>query len=249
MRAVPNSARCRQCGYRLRGLSANVCPECGTAFDPSDPDSYDDPERRLEWLRRERRQALRMFIAPPGIVTYVVLAWLWAWQFRPTFSLAAWHQLVNHHATPIVCSMAILLMLWIPAGWLIHRRLDPALYPRWRNQGWWRWGLFSLLVASVLALAQPWGVWARFHLSRTALEAQIAGAQQGQAAARFRRIGWLDVEYVHLNWPRGGVFVQTEHDSDDGRYGFAYRAGDSGQGSTPGPGRWRIEQGPARWHP
>ncbi|MDM8006127.1 MAG: hypothetical protein QUV05_08280 [Phycisphaerae bacterium] len=28
-------ARCLKCGYSLRGLSENRCPECGTAFDPA----------------------------------------------------------------------------------------------------------------------------------------------------------------------------------------------------------------------
>lgn len=28
---------CRKCGYTLKGLTVNVCPECGLAFDPDDP--------------------------------------------------------------------------------------------------------------------------------------------------------------------------------------------------------------------
>ena len=32
---TPHAAMyCRQCGYRLVGLSENRCPECGVAFDP-----------------------------------------------------------------------------------------------------------------------------------------------------------------------------------------------------------------------
>lgn len=30
---------CKQCGYALKGLTSNVCPECGRAFDPDDPDT------------------------------------------------------------------------------------------------------------------------------------------------------------------------------------------------------------------
>jgi hypothetical protein len=247
---LPDTARCRHCGYLLRGLQANVCPECGGVFDPSNPDSYNDPQRRLEWLRRERRQALRMFIAPPGLVSYFVLGWLLAWQFRPTFSLAAWNELRYHDKSPIVFFLALLLMLWIPAGWLVHRRLDPAVYPRWQHQRLRRWGVFGLLLLSVMGLAQPWGVWARFHLSRAALESEIATALQTGKAPRFCRIAWLDVEYIHLKWPRGGVFVQTEHDSkNDNRYGFRYDTGVHGGSSVTAPVRWRLEAGPARWHP
>jgi hypothetical protein len=31
---------CRQCGYRLFGLSENRCPECGQAFDPANRGTY-----------------------------------------------------------------------------------------------------------------------------------------------------------------------------------------------------------------
>ncbi len=32
--------RCLGCGYNLRGLPENRCPECGRTFDPDDPQSY-----------------------------------------------------------------------------------------------------------------------------------------------------------------------------------------------------------------
>lgn len=50
-------ARCWSCGYQLRGLEGTICPECGRAFDPNDPATFDrrDPEK----LRRKRiRNAL-----------------------------------------------------------------------------------------------------------------------------------------------------------------------------------------------
>lgn len=31
---------CRQCGYALVGLSEPRCPECGTRFDPHDPETF-----------------------------------------------------------------------------------------------------------------------------------------------------------------------------------------------------------------
>src|SRR6476659_8286291 len=34
-RAVPRAARCRSCGYSLRGLSEHRCPECDRTFDPA----------------------------------------------------------------------------------------------------------------------------------------------------------------------------------------------------------------------
>jgi hypothetical protein len=44
---VPELARCRQCGYSLRGLTVNRCPECGVGFEPSDPGTMVFP-RALE---------------------------------------------------------------------------------------------------------------------------------------------------------------------------------------------------------
>lgn len=32
--------RCLECNYNLIGLKSQVCPECGAAFDPSDPATY-----------------------------------------------------------------------------------------------------------------------------------------------------------------------------------------------------------------
>src|SRR4051812_34313639 len=34
--ASPPVGSCRGCGYALRGLSSNRCPECGREFDPAD---------------------------------------------------------------------------------------------------------------------------------------------------------------------------------------------------------------------
>jgi hypothetical protein len=31
---------CKHCGYSLRGIESNECPECGEAFDLDDPASY-----------------------------------------------------------------------------------------------------------------------------------------------------------------------------------------------------------------
>ena len=38
--SVPEAARCKTCGYALRGLGDPRCPECGGAFDPDDPTTY-----------------------------------------------------------------------------------------------------------------------------------------------------------------------------------------------------------------
>jgi len=38
--AIPDPIFCRQCGYQLNYIESRQCPECGTAFDLSDPMSF-----------------------------------------------------------------------------------------------------------------------------------------------------------------------------------------------------------------
>ena len=66
---VPDEARCLRCGYRLRGLSAPVCPECGGEFDPQDLSTFDHDPRG----RRRRRWAVRLGVWG-GVGLVVLLA-------------------------------------------------------------------------------------------------------------------------------------------------------------------------------
>jgi rubredoxin len=44
MSQMPDTAKCRECGYLLRGLTVHRCPECGIPFDPADPNTFDPGE-------------------------------------------------------------------------------------------------------------------------------------------------------------------------------------------------------------
>src|SRR5437660_10460211 len=43
----PYERMCQTCGYNLRGLTSNRCPECGTFFDPAQL-----AEARIPWRQR-----------------------------------------------------------------------------------------------------------------------------------------------------------------------------------------------------
>src|SRR5437764_14615531 len=47
MLQTANDLTCQTCGYNLRGLMGNRCPECGEFFDPKQL-----AEARIPWLRR-----------------------------------------------------------------------------------------------------------------------------------------------------------------------------------------------------
>lgn len=47
------TALCLDCDYSLRGLSQNRCPECGRAFDPHDPRTF-NAGRALTWFERKQ---------------------------------------------------------------------------------------------------------------------------------------------------------------------------------------------------
>ena len=55
MADASDAARCRNCGYPLRQLPTTRCPECGRAFDPTDPTTMDlgrRPGHVGRWLLR-----------------------------------------------------------------------------------------------------------------------------------------------------------------------------------------------------
>ena len=65
---------CRRCGYELRGLTIPRCPECGRAFDPTNPKTFRRrPIRR--WLRHVKRAAIVL-----GSIV-LLLAAVWGWFF------------------------------------------------------------------------------------------------------------------------------------------------------------------------
>jgi len=70
---IPSTARCLSCGYLLRGLPSPVCPECGRAFNPSDPTSYDvrpPGRRRRKWIAGAVFVVfLLIAVGPRGVLT------------------------------------------------------------------------------------------------------------------------------------------------------------------------------------
>jgi hypothetical protein len=65
--AAHETTLCLDCNYPLRGLIENRCPECGRAFDPADPRSFNNSSRALTWFDRK-------LLAPTGWPTFSLIA-------------------------------------------------------------------------------------------------------------------------------------------------------------------------------
>jgi hypothetical protein len=69
---------CRSCGYDLRSLAENRCPECGREFDPVNRRTYDlKPRRRAlaRWLWRFGILAVLTVIACASLITWTWRGW------------------------------------------------------------------------------------------------------------------------------------------------------------------------------
>ena len=70
--------RCTTCHYSLTGLAEHRCPECGSAFDPDDPSTFDSST-----MRPGTRLAIRiaiMVIVLLALVTGIVAIYVY-WAF------------------------------------------------------------------------------------------------------------------------------------------------------------------------
>lgn len=66
---------CLRCGYPLKHLLRNECPECGAAFDPNTRRTYDlRPKRRIVF-----RGPSHAFLVLGSAVILAPFCWLFVW--------------------------------------------------------------------------------------------------------------------------------------------------------------------------
>lgn len=66
-----NNVRCKTCHYSLVNLTEQRCPECGTAFNPDDPNSYVilSPEAGTAFfVRMVRKEWFWLFIGAMPVI-------------------------------------------------------------------------------------------------------------------------------------------------------------------------------------
>ncbi len=156
--------RCRSCDYDLRALAARLCPECGRAFDPADPTTFDTSETADGSRRVFRRTAL-------GFCAISLLAVLLPHVSAcvATISLGHWpRQYIDDGAGGPLCTLLnwaaiVLLMLIVvtPLALLAAMIGAAAAVPRGARRAAIYWLLAAFLVnvgAIMLMRLDPLGV-------------------------------------------------------------------------------------------
>ncbi len=191
-RMLPETAVCLHCGYSLRGLPENVCPECGRGFDPVDP---------MTWRDLKRKPTFRAWIeefAPPSnwevggtaiasIVFFAALSnprWIWAGRHHALGHIVFWCML--GFAGPSLGKIVGHTILRVTAGVeSSERRLPRAARRRWSI-------LLVCLAGGLLPVVRPGLPFqVRFAVSRPFLEHHADRVRATGKAENYSQFGGL----------------------------------------------------------
>lgn len=183
---LPDDARCRKCGYLLRGLTENRCPECGRPFDPTDLGTV-----RYIGLSVSTRRWARAPCMAEVIAVLIVAILMLVFRSRPTATIRG----EPYFPALWVAWVAPALVWWW--GLRVLSRLRwlrlPAdsRGPDRRDRRVWRWCVLPLCLAAVVSCAfYEWPQAVRFRLSESALAREASRLQA-----------------MHLQDPNSGVYV------------------------------------------
>jgi hypothetical protein len=213
---LPDDAQCFRCRYLLRGLIDNICPECGFAFDPTNPESYVSPSRPVK--RNDFGRTPKPF--PPGktanrILLVNVVALLIDFSNPGQTSLASCVWLVA-----ALITVSYFAIWWVSrlTSWLFVKD-TPDEPPREPIR---KWAMIPLLLFILMTNALfPWPAYIRFQLGKSAFES--AAKTQTRINSRApQRIGLHVVRRTHVE-PNGDMFFEVGTSVIDA-FGFWYIA-------------------------
>ena len=223
---IPESACCWGCGYSLRGLGENRCPECGRGFEPGDAWSYRTPGSGPGW-------AIWLARSPRKWMIWVYLCWAAVMlvacsvpgNWEPAITLAG--------VFAVVASGHWLLHVLIAVHVRYYFKLPTVEFGS-ELRRWTAWPLLVVVVVGLVLFRVP--LYARFFVSLPWLEA--AANRAGAPHATERWIGLFHVNDVTVE--ETGTYFETS----DGVYcesGFVF----CGRDQTPANswrlwGRWRC---------
>lgn len=225
---VPETATCLACEYPLRGLPEAVCPECGRAFIPDDPNTYRNGPAKPRWPFQP--------VAPPGWQAEVlpVAIALYLYSSSAPGGLGATVGLGACLVIPVgLAGITILVLDFV--GRVVAVRADRQRASLDRGEktrgGRWRWVILPTTLAIALSvILWSWPMRIRFHFSQPAFELAVRQVQTGADPRHLRgRFGSYEVGYIHC-YKSGAIFFQTGVSGFD-KVGIAFRPSDTSRRS------------------
>ena len=183
---IPESARCWGCGYSLRGLGENRCPECGRGFEPADAESYRHAGTRPWWVDS---------LARPPVLFVIWVQVAWALGMMVAFSVPGG----NFPGDALLLLLGCVLGIW----WVVRALLALAVFVSFRAEmrGRWRhvrrWAalpVITCVTAMLLYFQVP--LLARFLVSLPSLNAVVRASDLEPKQWKERWVGLVPVSSV-----------------------------------------------------
>lgn len=221
--------------------AAPVCPECGAAFDPLDPDTFADPAR-------PKRTRPLLPLKPPSIpyVAMVILLTMLVIVLRGSAGVFYADLVEGTGPVPGVLAVAVALVVvdYVRRrAALIDRRVlgETHLLERF-NRHIGRWRLTTVcLILTLSAIVYPWPACLRFYVSWPWFAARADDYLQNRHANTGPQ--WVGLWHVEYIWGRGQGFVWFQFD----HRGTGDRVGVVRYHDSPAQSRARVWVAPS-WY-
>lgn len=218
MSTLPDTAVCLHCGYSLRGLPENVCPECGKAFDPAEPTTWRDTSQpEPSFLQTDISPWLFGWPGPPSRPALTIIAAACAIAVTVDSSLRYYLYPSNEPnlLRAALCLACIYLLIKVMSNMRARQERKASAPGSRETPHGARW---ITLLAEVAILGLSYSnhlgiVELRLHLSQNALDAKAAAVRTSGRAdntpqwvglLHFDRIGLLSDGTVKFQLRRAG---------------------------------------------
>jgi hypothetical protein len=212
---LPDDAKCAHCGYSLRGLQRNICPECAEPFVPGDAWSYDS---------KSKSPLLRKWNSPPrwwhAVLFITVTIFIVEGYSRPLGLVSLIYSLgiVSVALPPLIIWLVVSFALRVLANWQFRKHSQQVKRSRVGNAR----AIWITSSVCVFALLTPacfnWPLYGRFLLSMSAFETTMKYESTSSGKS------WIGLYKTALGRPAGYAVFYTDHDiiASGPPWGFAY---------------------------
>ncbi len=208
---APSEPLCINCNYPLAQLPDAKCPECGRAFDPADPSTF-NPTRQA--IGRLSRFALAAPVWPVLLIATVTFPWYF-WKLRePHVSCNPPHLFEDVGLLLLTClAVSIPRLLQLVLRLAIRDRFGAAAFLVHLRSRWPAWPfILTLLVIALMTLARQWPLTWAFNLSQPALDALADQALANPSSANTiaaTKVGLFRIESVEVRGRQVILYTKT----------------------------------------